>query len=126
MQRPVVVFLWVGHPHHRIDSRQDRLDPRTVLRFHRVDVGQIQDRHRPKVVPVMFADIVDTEPRQERFERYAVIRRDPGNGPAGGRPPNGRQADYLTGERVEQARLADAGSPDQGQDVGVGRKAGPS
>ncbi len=46
MQPSVVVFLRVAHPGHRIDPRQELVDPCPMLGSHAVDVGQVEDHRR--------------------------------------------------------------------------------
>ncbi len=122
MERGVVVFLRIGHPRDRIDARQDRLDPSPVFGRDRVHVRQVEDRDRPEIGGAVLADLVDAQPLEQRFERGPLGGRDPGHGHARGRSSHGRRADGLTGQGVEQARLADAGAADEGQHVGVARE----
>jgi len=53
----VVVLLEVGHPHDRVDERQQRLHALTVGANDRIHVGQVEDRDRTESVRTVFSDL---------------------------------------------------------------------
>ena len=68
-------------------------------------------------------DVAHPEPAEQRRQRLALRRRDPGDRLARRRATHGGGADVDSRQGVEQARLADTRPADEGEHVGVRREA---
>ena len=63
VQPRVVVLLRIRHPGHRVDPRQDLIDPGAVLVRDAVHVGQVQDDHRRQLRIRMPDRVTHAQPR---------------------------------------------------------------
>ena len=117
MKHGVAVLLGIRDPDDRVDAREELVDARAMLRRGRVDVRKVEDRdvrERPvRVVP----HVPHVEPPEQRSGLVARALGDPGERCAGRWAAWSGRAHRLAGERVEEARLAHSGAPDQRENI---------
>ena len=116
VEHPVVVLDGVEDPDHPVDVGQQGLDGRPMGGVDAVHVGEIeQGDPREALVhhPVPHRQAIEQLP-----ESGLGPGRHPGKGPRGVRPQCAHLGDGLSGQGVEQARLARPGTAEKGQHQG--------
>ena len=127
MEHRVGVLLGVGHPEHRVDTRQDAVDPCGVAGFDRVEVGQVEDGHRGQRVRDpgwTHHELRPAQPVEQGRCLVGVCRGHPGERRRGRRPVDAHGTDIGARERIEQAGLADTRAAGQRQHVQVAGEPG--
>ena len=123
-----MILLGIGHPDHRIDAWQDRLDPLAMGPFDRIEVRQVEDRHVTERVAGVVADLL-LRPTPSQSSRPAMSARLDRGTQANGSAVVGRRAEAsLTDDparALSRLDLPDPGPADEGQHVGLGREAEP-
>src|SRR5438552_4027825 len=117
MKEGVAVLLGICDPDDRVDAGEELVDARAMLRRSRIYVRKVEDRdvrERPVRVAAHFSDV---EPPEQRSGFVARVLSDPGERCAGRWAARAGGAHSLAGERIEEARLAHPGAPDQREHV---------
>jgi len=117
MEHRVAVLLGVGDPYHRVHAREELVNPRAMLRRGGVDIGQVEDRDIRECVVAVISHLADVEPREKRSGLLPCAFGDPRDRRIRRGTARARRAHDSARERVEEARFADSGAPDQSENV---------
>ena len=117
MQPLVVVLLGIDHPGHGVDAGQEGIDCRPVLGPDTVDVGQVEDRHARRILPVVAHHPFDSQPIEQRPQLFAGFVGYPRQRLFGCRSQCSGRADRYACQGVEHRRLPDSGPSRQGEHI---------
>ena len=117
MEDGVAILLGIRDPDDRVYAWEELVDACAVLGRRRVDVRQVEDRYIAEAAGVVIAYLANAEPVEQRSGLAPRAGRDPCHGRIRRGTTCARRTDDIARQRVEQARLADAGATDQGEHV---------
>ena len=117
VEHGVAVLLGIRHPDHRVDVGKQLVHPRAMLGCRRIDVGEVEDGHVGERSVRVIPNLANVEPLQQRSGLVSCALGDPCDRCPRRRTARARRAHDAARERVQQARLADPCSADEGKHV---------